>query len=112
MKTVKWLLLVVLALILQLFLPWWSVTLAGFAYGLLFVQKPGRAFLAGFLAVFLLWGVMAAYITWVNDGILAGRLANLFSLPHGSLAVLATALTGGLAGGFSALAGSLLRKAV
>ena len=112
MKTVKWLLLIVVALILQLFLPWWSVALAGFAYGFLFVHKPGRAFLGGFLGIFLLWGIMAAYISWVNDGILAGRLANLFSLPHGSLAVLVTALTGGLAGGFAALAGSLFRKVV
>lgn len=112
METLKWLLLVVLALILQLFLPWWSVAVAAFLYGFLFVHKPGRAFLAGFLAIFLLWGIMAAYITWVNDGILADRLASLFSLPHGSLAVLATALTGGLTGGFAALAGSLLRKVV
>jgi hypothetical protein len=106
----KWILVAVMALILQLFLPWWSIVLAGLTYGFLFIQKPGKAFLGGFLGIFLLWGIMASYITYVNDGILAARLASLFSLPHGLFAVLATALTGGLAGGVSALTGNLFRS--
>jgi len=106
----KWIFVAVMAMILQLFLPWWSLILAGFAYGLLFILKPGRAFLGGFLGIFLLWSIMALYITYVNDGILAKRLASLFSLPHGLLAVLATALTGGIAGGVSALTGNLFRS--
>lgn len=107
--SINWILVAVAAMVLQLFLPWWSIALAGFAYGLLFRQKPGKAFLGGFLGIFLLWGIMASYITWVNDGILAGRLASLFSLPGGWLAILATALTGGIVGGISALTGNLLR---
>lgn len=106
----KWILVAVMALILQLFLPWWSIGLAGFIYGWLFIQKPGKAFLGGFLGIFLLWGIMAAYITYVNDGILAARLASLFSLPHGLLVVLLTALLGGVTGGLSAITGNLTRN--
>ena len=106
----KWILVAVMALILQLFLPWWSIALAGCIYGFLFIQKPAKAFLGGFLGIFLLWGVMASYITYVNDGILAARLAALFSLPHGLFVVLITALIGGLAGGVSATTGTLLRS--
>jgi hypothetical protein len=109
MATINWIIVAVVALVLQLFLPWWSIAVAGFAYGVLFRQKWGKAFFGGFLGIFLLWGVMASYITYVNDGLLAGRLASLFSLPNGWLAVLATALTGGLVGGISAIAGNLLR---
>lgn len=112
MRLLKWLLFVVIALILQLFLPWWSIAVAGFIYGIWIRQKPGWAFLGGFLGIFLLWGILAAYITWVNDGILADRLASLFSLPQGWMAVLATALTGGLVGGVSAVTGNLLRRAI
>lgn len=105
----KWILVAVMALILQLFLPWWSITIAACIYGFLFVQKPAKSFLEGFLGIFLFWGTTTIIISYVNNGILAGRLAELFSLPHGILVILITALIGGLAGGVFATTGTLLR---
>lgn len=39
-----------------LYLPWWSIALAAFLVAALVPQKPFRSFLAGFAALFLLWG--------------------------------------------------------
>lgn len=105
----NWILTALMALILQLFLPWWSIAIAGFISGIFFIQKPGKAFISGFLGIFVLWAVVSLYIYVVNQGLLAERLADLFSLPHGLLVVLLTALIGGICGGLSAFTGNLLR---
>jgi hypothetical protein len=105
----KWVLTALMALILQLFLPWWSIAIAGFIAGALFIQKPGKAFLNGFFGIFALWSAVSLYIYVVNEGLLAERLADIFSLPHGLLVVLLTALIGGICGGLSAVTGNLLR---
>lgn len=101
----------VLALLLQLILPWWSAPLVAFLVAISFEQTPLKAFLNGFGAIFLLWFVSALAITVYNEGILAARLAILFSLPGGYLMVPVTGVVGGLAGGMAALSGSLIRKA-
>jgi len=45
--------IIILGFFLELFLPWWSVALAAFVGGLLINTRMN--FLAGFLAVGLLW---------------------------------------------------------
>lgn len=106
----KWILIALLALILQTFLPWWSIAIAGFVSGIVFLQKPANAFLNGFSGIFALWAAVSLYIYFVNQGLLAEKLADLFSLPHGLLVVLMTALIGGICGGLSAVTGNLLKS--
>ncbi|MCC5927036.1 MAG: hypothetical protein JJU41_10810 [Bacteroidetes bacterium] len=103
---------IVLALLLQLILPWWSAPLVAFLVAASFKQKPLYAFINGFTAIFLLWFVVASGIYLFNSGILGDRLAALFSLPYGYLTVVVTALIGGLAAGSAALSGNLLRTAI
>lgn len=100
-----------LAFLAGLYLPWWSVALAGFIIALLVRQRSWSSFLSGFLGVFLLWLAIASWISYKNEGILAGRMSSV--LPAGGstlILILLTGLIGGLIGGLGALTGSYLRS--
>jgi hypothetical protein len=89
------------------FLPWWSIALVAFLVALLVQQSLGRGFLAGFLGIFLLWGVLALWIDVKNDGVLSQQIAKLLPLGGSSiLLILVTGLVGALVGGFAAMTGS------
>lgn len=94
-----------------LFLPWWSIAPAAFLVAALIPQKPGKAFMAGFAALFLLWGLLSFLISNANEHILAHKISLLIlNMDNPYLLMLATALIGALVGGFAALSGSYLRK--
>jgi hypothetical protein len=96
-----------LAYILELFLPWYSIALAAFAIG--FLLKSRANFLAGFLAIGLVWFFAAWLLDHASSSDLADRVALIFPVKQKSLLFLVTALIGGLVGGFAALTGSLLK---
>lgn len=94
-----------------LYLPWWSIALAAFLVAALVPQKPFRSFLAGFTALFLLWGGLSFFISRANEHILAHKISLLLiksDSPY--LLMLATAFIGALVAGLAALSGSYLRK--
>lgn len=94
-----------------IFLPWWSIAVAGFLVAVIVPQKAFKSFLSGFLGIFLLWAVLSLWIDQSNQGILLQRVAALFKLNNAAwLLFLITALIGGLIGGFAALTGSYVRK--
>jgi len=94
-----------------LFLPWWSIALAAFLVAALIPQKPGKAFITGFIALFLLWGILSFRISNANENILAHKISLLMlNMDNPYLLMLATALIGALVAGFGALTGSFLRK--
>ena len=102
-------LILIISLILQFFLPWWII--APVAFGLAFwkARSGGHAFSSGFGAIFLLWVVMGLIHSIPNENLLANRVGEMLTLPYSSLnwviVLLVTGIVGGLAGGFSALAG-------
>jgi hypothetical protein len=94
-----------------LFLPWWSIAPTAFLVAALIPQKPGKAFMAGFAALFLLWGLLSFLISKANEHLLAHKISLLIlNMDNPYLLMLATALIGGLVAGFAALSGSYLRK--
>ena len=94
-----------------LFLPWWSIAITAFVVAALIPQKPFKAFVTGFLALFLLWGGLSFWMSNNNDHVLAHKVSQLVLKMDSPVAlVLATALIGALVAGFAALAGSYLRK--
>lgn len=100
-----------LAFIAGLKFPWWGIAIAAFLVAALVHQKPGKAFLSGFLALFILWGILAFRIDMANQSILSKRIAELLPLQGNSyLLILVTALVGGLVAGLAALSGSFLRQ--
>jgi hypothetical protein len=92
-------------------LPWWSFAICAFIVALAIHQRAGKAFLAGFVALVLLWGIMATYIDFQNDHLLANKIAGLFLKTENSfILILLTAIIGGLVAGFAAMTGSYLRR--
>jgi hypothetical protein len=102
-----------LAFVLGLYttLPWWCFVFTSFIVALAIPQRPGYAFLTGFLGVFLLWIVLAAMKDIPNEHILSTKVAQVLPL-GGSYIVLmlVTGFVGGLVSGFAALTGSYTRK--
>jgi hypothetical protein len=92
--------------------PWWWPALAGYALGFWRGGKAGSAFGTGFLGAAAAWLSLAALMDWRNHHLLSSKVAGLFGIT-GPLApyalLLATALVGGLLGGFGAWAGQSLR---
>lgn len=103
------LLIALLAFVCGLYLPWWGIALAAFIISLVFRQTPGKSFLAGFLGIFLLWGILAFSIDMANQHILSKKIAEILPLGGSSvMLVFVTAIAGGLTGGLAALTASFL----
>jgi hypothetical protein len=100
-----------LSFVACLYLPWWSIAVAAFVVALVIPQHPGKAFIAAFVALFVLWGALAYWISNNNEHILAHKVSLLIlksDSPY--FLILATALIGALVASLAALSGSLLRK--
>jgi hypothetical protein len=94
-----------------LYLPWWSIAVVAFIVSALIPQKPGKAFITGFIALLLLWGSLSLYISSNNNHLLAHKVSMIIlktDSPY--LLITATALIGALVAGFAALSGSFVRK--
>jgi len=93
--------------------PWWSFAITTLAVFTAIPQHPGKSFLAGFISIFCLWVVLAIKIDLANEHILSAKIAAILPLNGNyTLLILLTGIVGGLVAGFSALSGSLLRKAM
>ncbi len=93
------------------YLPWWSIAIAAFIVAVAIPQKPGKAFLAGFLSLFLLWVGLGLYIDMANQHILSMKIAELLFKSHSHALIMSvTGLVAALVGGFAALSGAYLRQ--
>ena len=94
-----------------LYLPWWVIAVVAFIVAAAIPQQPGRSFLSGFIALFLLWGSLSWYLSNNNEHILAHKISVLMlKMDSPALLIFVTALIGSLVAGFAALAGSYVRK--
>lgn len=92
-------------------IPWWSFVVSSLVVSMAIHQKPSKAFLSGFLGLFLLWAGMAFLKDLGNEHILSAKVAQI--LPLGGsyfVLILVTGLVGGLVSGLAALTGSYLRQ--
>lgn len=99
-----------LAFISGLFLPWWGIAITSLLVAVIIHQKAGKAFLSGWLGVFILWAGLAWWIDSKNNHILSKKIASV--LPLGGnylLLILVTGFIGGLVAGLAAMSGSFLR---
>lgn len=105
------LLIALLSVAFCLYLPWWSIAIVAFIVAASIPQKPWKAFLTGFIALFLLWGSLSWYISSNNDDLLAHKVSMIILEKDSPYALmLVTALIGSLVAGFASLAGSYVRK--
>jgi hypothetical protein len=101
------------AFVLGLYMPWWSLAIAAFLVPLVIDQKSFWAFLSGFMALFLLWGIMSWIISSNNQQVFAHKISRLIlSSDSPALLIFVTAILGALVAGFASLSGSLLRKII
>ena len=92
-------------------LPWWGFVITSLIVSVAIHQKPGKAFLSGFLGLFLLWSGLALLKDAANEHILSAKVAQILPLGGSYLVlILVTGIVGGLVSGFAALTGSYLRK--
>jgi hypothetical protein len=105
-------LIALLSGISEYFFPWWTLAIVAFLVTLTAGLPSGRAFLAGFSGVLLLWLVVALVIDIRNEHILSSRMAELFQLPHSLLFILVAAIIGGLVGGLAGWSGAVVRKSL
>lgn len=99
----------ILALLLSLFLPWWSIMTAALATALFIPLKKAAVFFVPFLAILLFWAVYSFMLSSGNDYTLAKRISVLLSLGGNPYALmLVTGIIGGLAAGIAAILGKQL----
>lgn len=101
------LVITILASMLELFLPWWSIAIAAALGGYFFTTRLN--FLAGFISIAFLWALTSLIIDLSSGSDLTERVATIFSLTR-PLLILVTALIGALVAGFAAMAGGALRQ--
>ena len=110
MRFLKYFLLILLlSFIVQLWLPWWTMTIVSFTVSYIVGRNSLESFLAGFLAIGVLWFSVSFYIDWATSSLLSQKIAQLF--PGKSVFSLRaiTVIVGGLTGGFASLSGYLFK---
>lgn len=91
---------------------WWFFAIIAFLVAFLVNQGAGKAFLAGFLGLFLLWAGLAWWIDIKNESVLSVKIAELLPLGGSAIAlILVTGFLGGLVAGFAAMSAGFLRSA-
>ena len=103
-------LIAILAFLVGIYTPWWSIALVAFGVAFLVPQTHLNAFLSGFLGIFGLWFIVAYVINSANNSILANRVGGLLGINNNAiLLILITSFVGGLVGGLAALSASYLK---
>ena len=80
-----------------LYFPWWSIAIVAFLVAALIPQTPLDSFVTGFIALFLLWGILCFWISTNNNDILAQRVSLLiFNTDNPFLLIISSAFVGAL----------------
>lgn len=106
----NFILTLVLAIVLSMFLPWWSVMLAAFISSAIVRLRKASAFFVPFLAIAVFWIIYAWLLSSANDFILAKKVATLLYLDGNALLlIIVSGIVGGLAAGIAGLFGNQCR---
>ena len=105
------LMIMVVAFMLELFLPWWSIAIAGGVTGLLMGGNVTRSFSAGMIGMFLLWFGTAMMLQAETDSNLADVVGGVLpGKPDGNTVAAISGIIAGLVGAFSAATGDSIRS--
>lgn len=102
--------IIILAAIAEWYGPWWSAAVVAGVAGLLSRIRTGEAFVAGFIAVAVMWLAFFLVKDIRSHHLLSQKMAELFHLPSFLFYILITFALGGLTGGIPCWAGAQLRK--
>ncbi len=100
-----------LAFALSLYMPWWAIGIAAFLVAFFIPLRTYVSFLAGFIAIFLLWTTLCLIISSANDDLFAHKFSMLIlQVDNPILLILITGLLGAIVAACAAATGSLARK--
>ena len=113
----KFIISIILTILLSfcagLYFPWWTIAIVAFLVAALIPQTPLDSFVTGFIALFLLWGILCFWISTNNNDILAHRVSLLiFKTDNPFLLIISSAFIGALVAGFAALTASYIRPSL
>ena len=111
---ITFILIIIATIAVQLYYPWWMMGVACFVVGGLVGMNGIKSFFAGFLAMLVLWGGYAWFLS--SDSILPGKMAELFTQleslgeykVYGMIGF--TSLIGAILAGLATLTGALGRN--
>ncbi len=89
---------------------WWYAAVVAGIIGIFAGLRTGKAFVAGFCGIALMWLAVLLVKDIANGHIFTRKLAQLFHLPSFVLYIISTFLLGGMVGGLPAWAGAHLRR--
>lgn len=102
---IKTLLIAVFGYIAGIYYPFWSLAIVAFVMSLIVRTSTWLGFLAGFIAIFILWTTHAVVIDQATQALLTTRVATVFSVSNPVL-ILLTGIIGGIVSGLGAASGS------
>ena len=91
------------------FTPWWVVALIGFIVSYAFITHAGKAFLAGLIAVSLVWIITAVISDSGNQISVADTMSEVIGGVSSTIVILLTGLIGGIVCGLGAMTGVYAR---
>jgi hypothetical protein len=98
---------IILFLLLWLTPSWWWVMVVPLVYGAFQSETGWKAFRSGMLMGGSVWLVSALYLLFTDADIIARRVALMFTINNEWLLLVLTTLVALVAGGFSAMTGTL-----
>ncbi len=111
--TLNFALTIIITWIASMFLPWWSVMVAGVLSGAIVRLQKASTFIVPFLAIAVFWMVQAWILSSTNDFILASKISVLLGIGENPiLLILITGIIGGIAAGVSGLLGNQVGAAI
>jgi hypothetical protein len=100
----------ILGILAQMFFPWWTIAVVGLGVGCWINDTVGRSFAYGFLSMFLVWSIYAAYQSVANGGLMTNTISGMLGGKiSGTQLIYTTGMLGGLITGQATVAGTLLR---
>ncbi len=100
-----------LGILAQILFPWWTIAIVGFWVGYWVADSPARSFGYGFLSMFLIWSIYAAYQSAVNGGLMVNTISGMLGGQlSGTQLIFATGTLGGFVTGLATSSGALLRQ--
>ncbi|MFD0792981.1 hypothetical protein ACFQZX_05090 [Mucilaginibacter litoreus] len=102
--------ILLLAFVCGYIIPWWVACALAFITAIFLGKTSAQAFWSGFGGIGLAWLALALLKSIPNDHILADRVAHIFHLSGWKMILAVTVAIGGIAGGFSALSGLMVKR--
>lgn len=102
----------IVSILLQSFVPWWSIAIIAFVVAGAFIDSPYKALAAGFLGIGISW-LLVVIVKESGVNISAAQaIGDLLGGIPGYLSYVITGLIGGIIGGLGAMSGSFTRSIV